>query len=411
MRFFFALITLLGSSSSSNSVMAFAPINHHHSQTAQQQQQQQQQINTALAAKGGRLSVRPIGIGSCAPSTVITNADLESVHDTSDEWIRSRTGIESRRVLVHEGTRTVLGLDGVETETPETLRTLGIEAAKNALEMAGKSPSDIDLVICATSSPDDLFGDAPSIAAAIGIEPGKCVAFDLTAACSGFLFGIVTAAQFLTNGASQNALVLGADALTRWVDWDDRNSCILFGDGAGAMVLTRSDENEGLTGSEDAFGILGYAMHSNGGGYKDLNCIYRGEPKKISTPGEGTVVEDGSYDSMGMNGRKVYSFATREVPTVLEEALEQAGISVDDVDHLLLHQANIRIMETVAQRLGMPMEKVITNLYKYGNTSAASIPLALDEAVRSGRVKKGDVIACAGFGAGLSWGAAILKWG
>mmetsp|Transcript_31277 Transcript_31277/g.46009 ORF Transcript_31277/g.46009 Transcript_31277/m.46009 type:complete len:401 (+) Transcript_31277:197-1399(+) len=400
MRFLLAVIALLGST---NSVTAFAPINH--------QLQTTQQINTALAAKGGKLSVRPIGIGSCAPSTVITNADMEAVHDTSDEWIRTRTGIEQRRVLVHEGTRKIIGTDGEETETPETLRTLGIEAAKNALEMAGKSPSDIDLVICATSSPDDLFGDAPSIASAIGIEAGKCVAFDLTAACSGFLFGIVTASQFLTNGASQNALVLGADALTRWVDWDDRNSCILFGDGAGAMVLTRSDENEGLTGSEDGFGILGYAMHSNGGGYKDLNCIYKGEPKKISTPGEGTVVEDGSYDSMGMNGRKVYSFATREVPTVLEEALEQAGISVDEVDHLLLHQANIRIMETVASRLGMPMEKVITNLYKYGNTSAASIPLALDEAVRSGRVKKGDVIACAGFGAGLSWGAAILKWG
>jgi len=138
---------------------------------------------------------------------------------------------------------------------------------------------------------------------------------------------------------------------------------------------------------------------------------YRGEPKKISTPGDGTIVHDGSYDLMSMNGRRVYSFATREVPNVIQEALDQAGITVDQVDHLLLHQANIRIMEVVADRLGMPMEKVITNLYKYGNTSAASIPLALDEAVRTGRVKKGDVIACAGFGAGLSWGAAILKWG
>ena len=402
MRFLLAAIALLGSSSTNSVITAFTPINqhHHHSIT---------RTTTALNAKGGKLSVRPIGIGSCAPTTVITNNDLESVHDTSDEWIRTRTGIQERRVLVHEGTRPILGEE--DSTQPETLRTLGIEAAKQALEMSGKSPSDIDLVICATSSPDDLFGDAPSIASAIGIEAGKCVAFDLTAACSGFLFGIVTASQFLTNGASQNALVLGADALTRWVDWDDRNSCILFGDGAGAMVLTSSDENEGLSGSEDGFGILGYAMHSNGGGYKDLNCIYKGEPKKIATPGEGTVLEDGSYDSMGMNGRKVYSFATREVPTVLEEALEQAGITVDDVDHLLLHQANIRIMETVASRLGMPMEKVITNLYKYGNTSAASIPLALDEAVRSGQVKKGDVIACAGFGAGLSWGAAILKWG
>ena len=365
-------------------------------------------------ASGGKVSVRPIGIGSAAPSTLITNTDLESVHDTSDEWISTRTGISERRVLVHEGTRSVIETsdDGtqVDAEVTENLRTLGIEAAQHALEMSGVQASEIDLVICATSSPDDMFGDAPSIAHAIGCDKTRYAAFDLTAACSGFLFGIVTASQFMNGGGSaKNALVLGADALTRWVDWEDRNSCILFGDGAGAMVLTSSDEGE--ESSDDGFGILGYAMHSNGGGYMDLKCNYRGEPRTISTPGEGTVVQDGSYDLMSMNGRKVYSFATREVPTVLEEAMEQAGITVDDVDHLLLHQANIRIMETVASRLGMPMEKVITNLYKYGNTSAASIPLALDEAVRSGKVKKGDVIACAGFGAGLSWGAAILKWG
>ncbi|EED87386.1 3-oxoacyl-synthase [Thalassiosira pseudonana CCMP1335] len=345
---------------------------------------------TTLFASGGPLNISPIGIGSCAPTTALTNFDLETVHDTSDEWIRTRTGIEMRRVLVHE----------------ETLRSLGITAGRNAISMAGVNPEDIGLVICCTSSPDDLFGDAPSIAAAVGCTTNT-VAFDLTAACSGFLFGIVTAGQFLENGAAKHALVIGADALTRWVDWDDRNSCILFGDGAGAMVLSANGNSD----SEVGPGILGYAMHSNGKGYDDLKCIYRGEPKKITTPGEGTVVHDGSYDLMTMNGRKVYSFATREVPAVLEEAMEQAGITVDQVDHLLLHQANIRIMEVVAERLGMPMEKVITNLYKYGNTSAASIPLALDEAVRSGRVKKGDVIACAGFGAGLSWGAAILKWG
>ncbi|KAL3757438.1 hypothetical protein ACHAWU_006645 [Discostella pseudostelligera] len=373
--------------------------------------------SSALSASGGKLSVRPIGIGSAAPQTLITNSDLESVHDTTDEWIRTRTGIQSRRVLVHDGTRKVIDATAKEEdeksgekEVPETLRTLGIEAAQHALTMSGVDPSSIDVVICATSSPDDLFGDAPSIAHAVGCDSSKVVAFDLTAACSGFLFGIVTAGQYLNNGSkNKNALVIGADALTRWVDWDDRNSCILFGDGAGAMVLT-SDGGEDAK-EEDGFGILGYAMHSNGGGYDDLKCIYRGEPKKITTPGDGTIVQDGSYDLMSMNGRKVYSFATREVPAVLEEALEQAGMTVDQVDHLLLHQANIRIMEVVAERLGMPMEKVITNLYKYGNTSAASIPLALDEAVRTGRVKKGDVIACAGFGAGLSWGAAILRWG
>ncbi|KAL7525669.1 hypothetical protein ACHAXR_003078, partial [Thalassiosira sp. AJA248-18] len=236
---------------------------------------------TALAASGGKLSVRPIGIGSAAPQTLITNVDLESVHDTSDEWIRTRTGIQERRVLVHDGTRSVIQAsskedgegDGgtVDAEEPENLRTLGIEAARNALTMSGINPSDIDLVICATSSPDDLFGDAPSIAHAIGCDKTKVVAFDLTAACSGFLFGIVTASQFLSGGGSvKNALVLGADALTRWVDWEDRKSCILFGDGAGAMVLSSSD-GEG-DGDDDGFGILGYAMHSNGGGYKDLKC-------------------------------------------------------------------------------------------------------------------------------------------
>lgn len=360
------------------------------------------------------MPARPIGIGSAAPHTLITNTDLESVHDTSDEWIKTRTGIQERRVLVHDGTRPVLehtaGEGEIGTEQPETLRTLGIEAARNALKMANKAPEEIDLVICATSSADDLFGDAPSIASAIGCKKGT-VSFDLTAACSGFLFGTVTASQFMASGSVTNALVIGADALTRWVDWDDRNSCILFGDGAGAMVLTNGENKEESDSTCGDFGILGYSLHSNGAGYKDLKCIYRGEPKKISTPGEGTVVHDGSYDLMSMNGRNVYAFATREVPTVLEEAMDEAGITVEEVDHLLLHQANIRIMEVVADRLNIPMEKVITNLYKYGNTSAASIPLALDEAVRSGKVKKGDVIACAGFGAGLSWGAAILKWG
>jgi 3-oxoacyl-[acyl-carrier-protein] synthase-3 len=251
-------------------------------------------------ASGGRMNVRPIGIGSASPVTLITNQDLESVHDTSDEWIRTRTGITQRRVLVHDGNRegviamkekTKVAIDAAEGEkegedgrrmVPENLRSLGIEASMNALAMSGISPSDIDVVICATSSPDDLFGDAPSIAHAIGCDSRRVVAFDLTAACSGFLFGIVTAGQYLNNNggsSSKNALVIGQDALTRWVDWDDRNSCILFGDGAGAMVLTSSsassssggDDDEGK-GDDEGFGILGYAMHSNGGGYDDLKC-------------------------------------------------------------------------------------------------------------------------------------------
>lgn len=349
--------------------------------------------------------------------------DLESVVETSDEWIRTRTGISERRVLTHND-------DDGDQQQHESIKTLGSTAASSALEMSGLSPEDIDLVLVATSSADDLFGDATSIAASL--DCSNAVAFDLTAACSGFLFGTITAGQFLSNPSSgyRNAIVVGADALSRWADWDDRNSCILFGDGAGAIVLTATEEKEGVYkhgdgdgdgGDEDGEGnkkvlggppgILGSSAHSNGKGYKDLNCRYGGSPRVVATPGDGVVISEGSYERMSMNGKEVYKFATREVPKVLKEALDAAGLTVDDVDHLLLHQANIRIMETVAQRLGIPVDKIITNLASYGNTSAASIPLALDEAVRSGQVKKGDIIACAGFGAGLSWGAAILRWG
>lgn len=343
----------------------------------------------------GSLNCRAIGIGSAAPKTVVTNVDLESVVETSDEWIRTRTGIAQRHVLLHQSEET-------PDEELETIKTLASDAAKQALDMSGLSPDDIDLVMCCTSSPDDMFGDATSVAASLGCV--NAVAFDLTAACSGFLFGTVTAGQFLHNGGDyKNAIVVGADALTRWIDWDDRNSCILFGDGAGAVVLTAAEKGSA--------GILGSSAHSNGLGYKELNCGYGGEARPVKTPGDGVILSKGSYNRLAMNGKEVYKFATREVPKVITEALEAAEMTADDIDWLLLHQANIRIMETVASRLGIPMEKVITNLADYGNTSAASIPLALDEAVRKGQVKKGDVIACAGFGAGLSWGSAIMKWG
>lgn len=348
----------------------------------------------------GPMNCRAIGIGSAAPKTLITNVDLESIVETSDEWIRTRTGISQRRVLLHKDDD-----HDEEAHGPhESIKTLAADAAQGALDMSGLSPEDIDLVLVATSSPDDMFGDATSVAATLGCK--NAVAFDLTAACSGFLFGTVTAGQFLTNAGNTytNAIVVGADALSRWIDWDDRNSCILFGDGAGAVVLTATDDTS-------AAGILGSSAHSNGLGAKELNCGYGGEARQIDTPGDGTTLSKGSYNRLAMNGKEVYKFATREVPRVINEALDAADMDVEDVDWVLLHQANIRIMETVAKRLGIPMEKVITNLHKYGNTSAGSIPLALDEAVRSGQVKEGDVIACAGFGAGLSWGSAIIKWG
>jgi len=209
----------------------------------------------------GALNCRALGIGSATPSTIVTNQDLESVVETSDEWIRTRTGIAERRVLLHWDSEAGVG-------NGETIKTLAADAASRALEMSRLSPLDIDLVVVATSSPDDLFGDATSVAASLGCS--NAVAFDLTAACSGFLFGTVTAGQFLTNAGNtyKNAIVVGADALSRWVDWEDRNSCILFGDGAGAVVLSATDPNDAGV----LPGILGSSAHSNGLGYKDLNC-------------------------------------------------------------------------------------------------------------------------------------------
>ena len=273
----------------------------------------------------GPLHCRPIGIGSAAPSTVITNQDLESVVETSDEWIRTRTGISERRVLLHNSPK-----EEESSEPPETIKTLASKAAQQALDMSGLDPESIDLVLVATSSPDDMFGDATSVAAALGCK--NAMAFDLTAACSGFLFGITTAGQFLTNNDNsfQNAIVVGADALSRWIDWSDRNSCILFGDGAGAVVLQATE------GKGDA-GILGSSAHSNGLGYENLNCAYKGSPVTVNTP-QVLELSSGSYDNLAMNGNEVYKFATRSVPRVIKEALVAADMEVEDVDWLLLHQ-------------------------------------------------------------------------
>eukprot|EP00471_Norrisiella_sphaerica_P003317 CAMPEP_0184477940 /NCGR_PEP_ID=MMETSP0113_2-20130426/79_1 /TAXON_ID=91329 /ORGANISM="Norrisiella sphaerica, Strain BC52" /LENGTH=363 /DNA_ID=CAMNT_0026855557 /DNA_START=513 /DNA_END=1604 /DNA_ORIENTATION=+ len=347
-----------------------------------------QALETAMEARKrvvGRsvLKCQPIGSGSAAPSDRVTNVDLEKQVNTSDEWIAQRTGISNRHLLTGDG----------------RLSSLGAQAATNALENAGMSGEDIDLVIVATSSPDDMFGDATSVANQIGAK--KAVAFDLTAACSGFMFAMITAGQYLDTGFAKNAVVVGADALSRWVDWDDRNSCILFGDGAGAVVMKSVSE-------ESQAGLLGFAMHSDGSKQEHLTLPYEGT---LQTLNSGHQPTKGGYSPISMNGKEVYKFATTEVPKVIKEALENAGMVPEDIDHLLLHQANIRIMETVAKKLGLSMDQVIANIDEYGNTSAGSMPLALDEAVRSGRVKEGDVIAFAGFGAGLSWGASIVRWG
>ena len=340
-----------------------------------------------VASAGRQLDAAVVGCGSSRPGATVSNELLSTFLDTSDEWIAARTGIKERRVLA----------------PGESLGDHSAAAGASALEMAGVDGAAVDLVIVATSSPDDMFGDATAVAAACGCS--KAVAFDVTAACSGFLFALVTAGQFLDTGSYETALVVGADALSRWVDWDDRNACILFGDGAGAVVLRRGGGPGVDVGGP---GILGFAMRSDGAGRSKLACNYNGKAKRL---GDTDVsVTDGAYDTMTMQGKAVYVFATREVPAILEEALDNAGITIDDVDWLLLHQANIRIMQSVAERFGVPMDRVLTNLDECGNTSAGSIPLALDAAVRQGKLKHGDVVACAGFGAGLSWGAAVFKW-
>lgn len=320
------------------------------------------------------------GCGSAAPETAIDNDRLSEIMDTSDEWIASRTGIRQRRLSNPNG----------------SLVEIATKAAQSAIEMSGLSAIDLDLILLATSTPDDLFGSACKVQAALGAS--QAVAFDLTAACSGFVFGLVTAAQYVRTGTYQNVLLIGADILSRWVDWSDRRTCVLFGDGAGAVVIQANSVDR----------LLGFELRSDGTQNHCLNLAYSGSPKALL---DDCDISAGQFAPLTMNGQEVYRFAVKRVPEIIEKALFRANVSVDEVDWLLLHQANQRILDAVADRLKIPSEKVISNLAKYGNTSAASIPLALDEAVRGGSVKVGDTIAASGFGAGLTWGAAIFQWG
>lgn len=332
-----------------------------------------------MNALGDRIAI--IGCGSATPTPVMTNDDLAHLVDTSDEWIRTRTGIGQRHLA-----------------SPEiSLSDLCAQAASEAMKMAGLTASEIDLIILATSTPDDLFGSAARVQHLLGAS--NAVAFDLTAACSGFVFALVTAAQFIRTGVYPRVLVIGADVLSRWVDWSDRTTCVLFGDGAGAIVCQGTTEEDRL---------LGFELYSDGQQHDSLNLAYEGQEKSLK---DGLRISQGTYQPITMNGREVYRFAVAKVPEVIEKALFRANLSTDDIDWLILHQANQRIIDAVAQRLKIPSEKVIANLEEYGNTSAASIPLALDEAVRSGKIKNGDIIATSGFGAGLTWGAAIFRWG
>ncbi|MFZ9230041.1 MAG: beta-ketoacyl-ACP synthase III [Prochlorococcaceae cyanobacterium] len=322
-----------------------------------------------------------VGSGSAVPAASVSNAALSERVDTNDEWIRTRTGIAARRIA---------GPD-------EGLTALASRAAQACLEHAGWSADQVDLIVLATSSPDDLFGTAPRIQAAIGAS--GAVAFDLTAACSGFLFALITAGQYLASGAMRRALVIGADQLSRWVDWDDRRTCVLFGDGAAAVAVEACPAEHS--------GLLGFRMRSDG---SRNACLTLAQTETRDALLQGVSSQKGGFAPIQMNGQEVYKFAVREVPAVLAELLEATDTPADALDWLLLHQANQRILDAVADRFAVPHERVLSNLAHYGNTSAATIPLMLDEAVRDGRVRPGHLLASSGFGAGLSWGAALLRW-
>ena len=321
------------------------------------------------------------GTGSAMPSQRLTNDQIGMRVDTDDSWIKSRTGIGSRHVV----------------GSKETLVGLSHKAGAEALKMAGWNPESIDLVLLATSTPDDLFGSAPQVQAQLGAI--NAVAFDLTAACSGFLFALVTAAQYLRVGSMKRVLVIGADQLTRWVDWDDRRSCVLFGDGAGAIALEASpfQENDFIDFQLKTDGMKGKCLN--------LPC----DLDQISLVDEITY-QKGGFSPIQMNGQEVYKFAVKEVPLILQNLLSRNSIDPKVLDWLVLHQANQRILNAVAERFDIPSEKVLSNLSNYGNTSAATIPVVFDEAVRDGRIQKGNLIASSGFGAGLSWGAALFRW-
>ena len=320
------------------------------------------------------------GSGCATPEVALDNDQLSQIVETSDEWITTRTGIRERHLMDAKG----------------SLSELATRAAQNAIAMAGLAATDLDLIILATSTPDDLFGSAGQIQLCLGAL--QAVAFDLTAACSGFVFGLVTASQFIRTGVYKNVLLIGADILSRWVDWSDRGTCILFGDGAGAVVMQANESDR----------VLGFELRSDGTQNASLQLAYKAQSQELVN---GVTVGQGNYQPITMNGKDIYRFAVQKVPEVIEKALYRSELSADQVDWLLLHQANQRILDSVAQRLNIPAHKVLSNLAHYGNTSSASIPIALDEAVRQGKIQPGDVIVTAGFGAGLNWGAAIFQWG
>jgi 3-oxoacyl-[acyl-carrier-protein] synthase III len=304
-----------------------------------------------------------LGVGKYVPEKIVTNHDLEKIVDTNDEWIKSRTGIEERRIAE----------DGMDTSD------MAYEAAVEALKHAGIKAEEIDMILVATVTPDQPF---PSVSCMLQERLGakKAAAMDISAACAGFMYGMVTAKQFIESGAYKHVLIVGVEKLSKITDWKDRNTAVLFGDGAGAVVMGRVSEGRG---------ILSFELGADGVGAKHL---YQDE-------------------YIIMNGREVFKFAVRQMADSSVNVIEQAGLTKDDVDFLIPHQANIRIMEASRQRLELPEEKMSKTIKKYGNTSSSSIPIAMAEELEAGKIKDDDVIVMVGFGGGLTWGAICLRWG
>jgi 3-oxoacyl-[acyl-carrier-protein] synthase-3 len=320
-----------------------------------------------------------LGLGTYVPPRVWTNADFESILNTSDEWIRSRTGIEERRFVEEEFCTS----------------DIAAQASLEALNNAHVHPDEIDLVIVATATPDYLF---PSTACMVQqkIEASRAAAFDISAGCSGFIYALCTAQQYVTSGLYQKVLVVGAETLSKFIDMEDRNTCVLLGDGAGAMVLGRN-------GSTNQF--LSFVLGADGNGGIHLELPAGGSKRPASAD---TVA--GRQHYIKMNGREVFKWAVEKMVWASRQALVKANQSIEEVNWLIPHQANLRIIDGIGERLSFPKEKVLLSLSKYGNTSAASIPLTLAEGITAGKVRDGDLLLLVGFGAGFTWGASLIRW-
>jgi len=323
-------------------------------------------------AQGDPISIT--GLGAYVPERVLTNDELATIVDTNDEWITERTGIKERRIAAPE----------------EAFTDLALPAARAALAQAGVEGRDIDLLVCATVTPDMMFPTSSALLADALAAP-DAGAYDLLAGCTGFMYALVQAYGMLAAGLAQRALVVGGDVLSRILDWTDRSTVVLFGDGAGAVVLERTPER----------GFLGFELGADGAGGIHL-----------SLPGSGSRrIDDGTANGyVQMNGREVFKFATRVLVSSAEAVLARCGVSVEDVDVYVPHQANVRIMDHAAQKLGIPRERMVVNVDRFGNTSSGSIPLALAEAQRDGRLEKGDLVLMTGMGAGLTWGSGLMRW-